>query len=336
MNQTSITDYFSFSSSGLVPKIGAKSPRFHEVIERENLYPIVHDDIMKLYFAMREVQWTENNIIVHLSSDRVSFLTLTKSEERLFRMTLGFFTVIDSLINKVIGNSYLSYFEDPEYSLAYGIQNYMEGIHQICYNEFVKIYYNGDINIFLAYKNNEAIKRKISWTKKWLANDDIRIRIFIQGLIEGVDIVNVFGIIFWFKTVGKMAGFLAVNEYIEVDEYFHYLLACLVYNKMPTKLPWNIIQQIISEYMEINDMFYSFMEEEIFVGLNFSMIIKNTKFYLNKYVTEIGYEPIYIDGVKLPYLDNRDIGRRTTSFFTKPSTDYKEIEFSKEDLELEF
>lgn len=318
---------------------------------RRQLFPIRYKKVYELYHQMRENIWNESTVLSGIKKDVTYIKQLSEDELALLKIPVASFSTIDNIITENISRNYISYFTEPEFQLAFSIQNYIEGIHQICYGEFVKQYFEGTIE-------DEVVEVKTKWITKYVGLDPythltceekaklnvkskplhkkIAYELFIGTLLEGVDINSSFAIIFWFREQGLLPGFTTLNEYVEIDENSHYILDYTLYKTLSWKLSVKRAHQICHEWLTIIKRQYSPIKKLTLPGMNYKLLISHIKFTLNSMLVNLGYPKMYNNVYQLKYMSTRDVGIRSTRQFEAVSTEYNQPIFNAEDLELTF
>lgn len=327
------------------------------------LFPINHKDVFDIYGKMKRAAWNESTVMDKVKADIKEVSILKPQELLLLKVPVAAFSVIENVIIDNLHRTYFDHFNEPEYQLAFGMQSQIEGIHQICYGELLKCYFDNEIGLEL----NPIIKSKSEWvnkyfkrdpyseltdhefnllkassTKPWLMkrpNKSKRLakEILVSLILEGVDITSNFSLIFLFRENGMLPGFTGLNEYIELDEWYHYELFITLYHKLGYRLSFKTVCKVMSEWLDLALIQYSCLQGVDALGFNYDQFISNTHFNLNLLMTNLGYaEPFIKGGKQLPYMSKRDIGIRSSRFFETINTGYEEPNYTEEDLELTF
>ena len=109
-----------------------EEPMLIENVSRFSLFPIVHNDIWKLYKKMVGCFWTPEEI--DLSKDMKDWISLTNDERYFIKMILAFFASADGVVMDNLGTRFLSDVKWSELTCAYSIQLFIEAIHSETYS----------------------------------------------------------------------------------------------------------------------------------------------------------------------------------------------------------
>ena len=96
------------------------------------------------------------------------------------------------------------------------------------------------------------------------------------------------------------------------------------------------VEEIVLGLLEVNKNIYLFIKDLSIVGLTYDLLIDHFKYRCDFVLESLGYEKMFNIETKLLYMMKKDIGIRSTSFFTSKSVDYTDSYFTEEDLELTF
>lgn len=98
-----------------------------------------------------------------------------------------------------------------------------------------------------------CIKEKADWALRWTGTKTATFgeRIIAFAAVEGIFFSGSFASIFWLKKRGLMPGLTFSNELISRDEGLHCDFACLLYTKLKNKPPPEIIRNIITDAVVI-------------------------------------------------------------------------------------
>jgi ribonucleoside-diphosphate reductase subunit M2 len=203
--------------------------------ENENRYvmfPIVDDDIWKMYKKQMDCFWRAEEI--DLSKDIKHWPTLTDNEQYFIKHILAFFAASDGIVIENLGQRFLSEVQLSEARAAYGFQLMMENIHSETYSLLIDTLVKEErekTKLFEAINNFPCIKKKADWSIKWI-NDNrssFATRLIAFACVEGIFFSGSFCSIYWLKKRGLMPGLTFSNELISRDEGMHTDFAVLLF-----------------------------------------------------------------------------------------------------------
>ena len=209
--------------------------------ENENRYvmfPIVDDDIWKMYKKQMDCFWRAEEI--DLSKDIKHWPTLTDNEQYFIKHILAFFAASDGIVIENLGQRFLSEVQLSEARAAYGFQLMMENIHSETYSLLIDTLVKEErekTKLFEAINNFPCIKKKADWSIKWI-NDNrssFATRLIAFACVEGIFFSGSFCSIYWLKKRGLMPGLTFSNELISRDEGMHTDFAVLLFSKLEKK-----------------------------------------------------------------------------------------------------
>jgi ribonucleoside-diphosphate reductase beta chain len=313
--------------------------------------------IYKIYLKMRDLIWNEKKIQSELHMDRGKLSTLNPGEYAMNKKVSSIFGGIDYFINEYNSRIYLTYFTAPRYQLAFAYQNYIEGIHQITYNEFINIYYGDTFDVAKEIREDPATQEFIDWLKAFMPNNpyiDLPLNakralesiiphdilyenkklmvakaLIASCLIEGAFIPTFFAKVFWFKHRGLLGGFTKANEYIEADEFWHLILGgeCfkdLELDEQSLKNLYLYFKVAASALLKVIESYCSYMTQYVYPGLTLSQLMTYVKSRVDITAEEMGFSKVYNQKNEIGYMESRMISSRSTSHFTSSNFEYDE------------
>jgi ribonucleoside-diphosphate reductase subunit M2 len=185
---------------------------------------------------------------------------LTDSERHFISYVLAFFAASDGIVNENLVERFSKEVQVAEARCFYGFQIMMENIHSETYSLLIDTYIKDPVqrdHLFNAIETVPCIKRKASWSLKWI-NDKYSTfaeRLVAFAAVEGIFFSGSFAAIFWLKKRGLMPGLTFSNELISRDEGLHTEFACLLYSHLRRRLHPDTIQQIVTEAVQIEQEF---------------------------------------------------------------------------------
>lgn len=202
--------------------------------------------------------WTAEEI--NLSHDQRDWARLNEHERYFISHILAFFATSDGIVNENLVGRFSNEVQVAEARCFYGFQIMMENIHSETYSLLIDAYINDPQErdyLFHAIESIPCVKRKADWTLHWIsdAKSTFAERLVAFAAVEGIFFSGSFAAIFWIKKRGLMPGLTFSNELISRDEGMHTDFACLLFTYLKRKPHPQIVQQIITEAVEIEKEF---------------------------------------------------------------------------------
>ena len=203
--------------------------------------------------------WTAEEL--DLGHDLVDWNDRLNSEERGFvSHVLAFFAASDGIVNENLVERFSNEVQAAEARCFYGFQIMMENIHSETYSLLIDTYIKEPEErefLFDAIETIPCIKRKAEWALRWINDDKSTFgeRLVAFAAVEGIFFSGSFASIFWLKKRGLMPGLTFSNELISRDEGMHTDFACLLYQHLKRRLHPNVISNIITEAVAIEQEF---------------------------------------------------------------------------------
>lgn len=293
--------------------------------DRDDLFPIIYQDVWKFYEKAEESFWRANSI--PYSDDLNDFKKLSNDEKFFIENVLAFFASSDKIVNANLRENFTTQISIPEVQQFYDLQVAMENIHTQTYHKLINAFVTDSkkrTHLFGAIKNIDSIKKKAEWAYKWIHSGTFVERLIAFAFVEGVFFSGAFCSIFWLKNRGLMTKALGVsNEYISRDEGMHTDFACLLYTKyVSNKLSKERIYEIATEACNCEIEFITESLPVKLIGMNSEHMIQYIKFVTDRLLRELGYDKLY--NVENPFEWMKTISTRSkTNFFEKHVTEYK-------------
>ena len=291
---------------------------------RDNLFPIIHDDIWNMYTNAKASFWVPEEI--DLQFDTKDFNKLNDNERFFIKNILCFFAVSDSIISDNTSEHFSSKFKNVhEIKYFYNFQTTIEDIHQHVYNLLIDTYIkNSEEKIKLLNVNSYSyIKAKADWCIKNLNPNEMSLheRILIQNIYEAIFFSGAFCSIFWLKKRGLMSGLCQANHLISKDEGLHVNFGALILNKLIHKIPQLRIYALVDEAVEIEIEFITKSLPIELIGINSNLMIQYIKFISDGFLIKLGCKKMYnvenpFDWIEMISLDSK------SNFFEKAVSEY--------------
>lgn len=290
--------------------------------QRYTLHPIIHTDIWDSFKKQEANFWTAEE--VDLSKDKKDWDLLHDNEKYFIRNILAFFAGSDGIVGVNILDNFTKDVKILEAQFAYSFQGTIEAIHSEMYSLMIDTYVD-DIDeknkLFNGITTIPCVTKKANWALKWTDNNkSFAYRLVAFAIVEGLFFSGSFCAIYWIKQRGILPGLCKANEWIARDEGLHTKFACLLYSKIVNRIDQNIIYEMITEAVEIENEFITESLPVKLIGMNNELMSEYIMCIADWLLTELGYEKKY--NVKNPFLfiENMGIQSRSNFFDERTST----------------
>jgi ribonucleoside-diphosphate reductase beta chain len=305
--------------------MAAVEPILQENKDRFVLFPIVHDDIWKMYKEQEASIWTAEEI--DLSQDIIDWETKLNDDERHFiKHVLAFFAASDGIVNENLAENFLSEVQYTEAKFFYGFQIMMENIHSETYSLLIDTYIKDKAEadkLFHAIDHFDAIKKKADWALRWIESPSFAERLIAFAAVEGIFFSGSFCSIFWMKKRGLLPGLTFSNELISRDEGLHCDFACMLHNNhLVNKVPKDRIKQIITEALDIEREFIIEALPVRLIGMNADLMTQYLEFVTDRLLVELECEKVYNVENPFDFMDMISLQGKT-NFFEKRVSEYQ-------------
>jgi ribonucleoside-diphosphate reductase subunit M2 len=297
------------------------------------MFPIQHEDIWQMYEKQVDCFWRPQEI--DLTKDLKDWETLTANEQYFISMILAFFAASDGIVLENLAQRFMREIQLSEARAFYGFQIAMENIHSHTYSLLIEtLIKNIDEKnkLFSAIENFPCIKKKASWSQKWINDEEsnFAIRLIAFACVEGIFFSGAFCSIYWLKKRGLMHGLTFSNELISRDEALHTEFAILLYHKLNTKISDKIIIDIIKEAVAIETEFICEALPCRLIGMNSVLMIQYIQFVADRLLIQLGINKIFnipnpFDWMELISIENK------TNFFESRVSEYALANKTKSD-----
>ena len=295
--------------------------------ENENRYvmfPIVDDDIWKMYKKQMDCFWRAEEI--DLSKDIKHWPTLTDNEQYFIKHILAFFAASDGIVIENLGQRFLSEVQLSEARAAYGFQLMMENIHSETYSLLIDTLVKEErekTKLFEAINNFPCIKKKADWSIKWI-NDNrssFATRLIAFACVEGIFFSGSFCSIYWLKKRGLMPGLTFSNELISRDEGMHTDFAVLLFSKLEKKPKKSKILDILKDAVKIEKEFICEALPCKLIGMNAKLMSEYIEFVADRLLVQLGCNKHYKTANPFDFMEMISMEGKT-NFFEKRVGDY--------------
>jgi len=299
-------------------------PLLKEDDNRYVMFPIVDQDIWKMYKKQEDLFWRVEEI--DLSKDYKDWDVLSGDEKYFISMILAFFAASDGIVLENLGMRFMSEIQISEARAFYGLQIAMENIHSIMYSTLIETYIKDKTEkskLFNALNEFECIKKKGDWAIKWI-NDkksSFATRLVAFACVEGIFFSGAFCAIFWLKKRGLLPGLTLSNEFISRDEALHTEFAVLLHSKLEKPLKKQKIHEIIKEAVTIETEFINEALSCRLIGMNSMLMQQYIEFVADRLSVQLGGDKIYESSNPFDWMENISIEGKD-NFFEKRVSEY--------------
>jgi len=305
---------------------------------RFTLLPIQYLDIYKMYKNLVSVRWIVEEC--DMSKDSKDFAELSDGEKHFIKCILGFFAGSDGIVCENLVVNFYNEVQIPEAKAFYAEQISNETVHSETYSRLIETYIldsREKIKILQAVRTMPFVAKKAEWALKYMNRDaDFATRLMAFAVVEGVFFSGAFCAIYWFKERNLLPGLTVSNEFISRDEGLHTDFACLLYQKLNTKLSEESAYTLFKEAVDIEKEFIIESLPCRLIGMNSEMMTLYIEFVANRLLVQLGYKQLYhskscpfsfMERISLEGKDN---------FFEKRVSSYALANCGKTDEEMAF
>nr|OQO25768.1 Ribonucleoside-diphosphate reductase small chain [Rachicladosporium sp. CCFEE 5018] len=294
--------------------------------QRFVLFPIRYQEIWQMYKKAEASFWTAEEI--DLSKDLHDWNKRLNDDERFFiSHVLAFFAASDGIVNENLVERFSGEVQIPEARCFYGFQIMMENIHSETYSLLIDTYISEPRQrtyLFNAIDNIPCIRKKANWALKWISDDasTFGCRLIAFAAVEGIFFSGSFAAIFWLKKRGLMPGLTFSNELISRDEGMHTDFACMLHAHLRNKPSLDLVHQIITEAVEIEQEFLSDALPCALLGMNAKLMCQYIEFVADRLLLALGHGKYYNATNPFDFMENISLAGKT-NFFEKRVGDYQ-------------
>ncbi|PNP39181.1 hypothetical protein TGAMA5MH_08858 [Trichoderma gamsii] len=301
-------------------------PILQENPQRFVLFPIKYHEIWQMYKKAEASFWTAEEI--DLSKDLHDWNNRLNDDEKYFiSHILAFFAASDGIVNENLVERFSGEVQIPEARCFYGFQIMMENIHSETYSLLIDTYvkeHSQRSYLFNAIETIPCIRKKADWAIKWIQDKDSSFaqRLVAFAAVEGIFFSGAFASIFWLKKRGLMPGLTFSNELISRDEGLHTDFACLLHSHLKNRASKEIIREIITDAVRIEQEFLTEALPCALLGMNATLMKQYIEFVADRLLVALGNEKIYKSSNPFDFMENISLGGKT-NFFEKRVGEYQ-------------
>ncbi|KAJ3503023.1 hypothetical protein NM208_g16600 [Fusarium decemcellulare] len=304
----------------------ADEPLLQENPQRFVLFPIKYHEIWQMYKKAEASFWTAEEI--DLSKDLHDWNNRLTADEQFFvSHILAFFAASDGIVNENLVERFSGEVQIPEARCFYGFQIMMENIHSETYSLLIDTYIKEPSQrtyLFNAIETIPCIRKKADWAIRWIQdkNSSFAQRLVAFAAVEGIFFSGAFASIFWLKKRGLMPGLTFSNELISRDEGLHTDFACLLHSHLKGRASKQVIQDIITDAVNIEQEFLTEALPCALLGMNADLMKQYIEFVADRLLVALGNEKVYKSSNPFDFMENISLGGKT-NFFEKRVGDYQ-------------
>ncbi|RGP70499.1 ribonucleoside-diphosphate reductase subunit m2 [Fusarium longipes] len=304
----------------------ADEPLLQENPQRFVLFPIKYHEIWQMYKKAEASFWTAEEI--DLSKDLHDWNNRLTSDEQFFiSHILAFFAASDGIVNENLVERFSGEVQIPEARCFYGFQIMMENIHSETYSLLIDTYIKEPAQrtyLFNAIDTIPCIRKKADWAIRWIQdkNSSFAQRLVAFAAVEGIFFSGAFASIFWLKKRGLMPGLTFSNELISRDEGLHTDFACLLHSHLKGRASKQMIQDIITDAVSIEQEFLTEALPCALLGMNSNLMKQYIEFVADRLLVALGNEKVYKATNPFDFMENISLNGKT-NFFEKRVGDYQ-------------
>jgi ribonucleoside-diphosphate reductase subunit M2 len=270
--------------------------------------------------------WTAEEI--DLSKDLHDWNNRINDDEKYFiSHILAFFAASDGIVNENLVERFSGEVQIPEARCFYGFQIMMENIHSETYSLLIDSYIKEHAQreyLFNAIDTIPCIRKKADWAIRWIQDKESTFaqRLVAFAAVEGIFFSGAFASIFWLKKRGLMPGLTFSNELISRDEGLHTDFACLLHSHLKHRASKEIIKEIITDAVRIEQEFLTEALPCALLGMNANLMKQYIEFVADRLLVALGNDKIYKSTNPFDFMENISLGGKT-NFFEKRVADYQ-------------
>ncbi|QHR82563.1 ribonucleotide reductase small subunit [Brazilian porcupinepox virus 1] len=299
----------------------------NESSDRFVIFPILHNDIWKMYKKAVASFWTVEE--VDLSNDLRDWEKLSDKEQHFIKYVLAFFSSSDGIVNENLAARFYNEVQLSEARCFYGFQIAMENIHSEMYSLLIDTYIKDPIEkrfLFNAIENIDCVKKKAIWTKRWISDykSTFGERLVAFAAVEGIFFSGSFAAIFWIKKRGLLPGLTFSNELISRDEGLHCDFACLLFKYLINPPHESLVTDIIREAVYIEQLFLKDAIPVDLIGMNYNLMCRYIEFVADRLLCELGFKKVYNVSNPFDFMENISLEGKT-NFFERRVGEYQKM-----------
>lgn len=297
-------------------------PQIRKGLRKYSLLPVEYPQLREFFMIGWKAIWSPHE--VQYDTDIRHFNTLLDEDEKhMVEYILKFFMVADGVISENVRVEKEN-IQIPEIKQYYSLKDTVEAGHQEAYAHAINSYFpnTSDQDAMIEeIENSEFLKKKIEMTVKYTQEGNLGTRLFSTSVIEGLSFQQLFMIVKWFETTGRLPGLAFLNEQISKDEYDHHFHTTLFWDLVKHKPTQEQAHSIVRDIVEGEIIFAKFLIRNDKPNLTLKMSIDFIYYWADKCLKAFNYAPIYGITSPIDYMAKFGASSRA-GFFEKQVGDY--------------
>ncbi|KAH9999351.1 ribonucleotide reductase [Russula vinacea] len=235
---------------------------------------------------------------------------------------LAFFAASDGIVNENLVERFSTEVQVAEARCFYGFQIMMENIHSETYSLLIETYVSDPeqrTHLFDAIETVPCIKKKAAWALRWISD-----KLVAFAAVEGIFFSGSFAAIFWIKKRGLMPGLTFSNELISRDEGLHTDFACLLFKHLRRRPHPDVIRDIITESVGIEQEFLSDALPVGLIGMNAALMCQYIEFVADRLLLALGNPKHYQATNPFDFMDLISLQGKA-NFFERRVSEYSMV-----------
>lgn len=288
------------------------------------MFPIIHDDIWRMYKQAEACFWTASEI--DLGDDLIQWPLLKDDERWFLSHVLAFFAASDGIVNENLATRFMREVQWPEARCFYGFQIAIENIHGEMYSMLIDTLVKDATErtkLLNAIDTIPCVAKKAQWAQKWIEGEaSFALRLIAFAAVEGIFFSGSFCAIYWMKKRGLLPGVCASNELISRDEGLHCNFAVLLFSKLIHKPDPSVITSLIQEAVACEKEFILEALPVSMIGMNAQLMSQYIEFVADRLLRELECQSAYGSPNPFDWMENISLEGKT-NFFEKRVTEYQ-------------
>ncbi|KAI0003062.1 ribonucleotide reductase [Russula compacta] len=303
-------------------------PLLVESRRRFVLFPIQYPDIWRMYKQAQASVWTVGEI--NLAHDIRDWNERLNDNEHFFiSRVLAFFAASDGIVNGHLVERFSAEVQVAEARCFYGFQIMMENIHSETYSLLINTYIPDPLqrtHLFDAIETIPCVKKKATWALRWISDKSSTFaeRLVAFAAVEAIFFSASSAAIFWIKKRGLMHGLTFSDELISRDKGMHTDFACLLFKHLRRRPHPDVIRDIITESVTIEQEFLSDALPVGLIGMNATLMCQYIEFVADRLLLALGNPKHYNATNPFDFMDLISLHDKA-NFFEKRVSEYSMV-----------
>lgn len=302
-------------------------PILKDQLSRFTMFPVRYHDLFEKYKVAQSALWTAEEVDYSAGKNQTDWNKVLSDDEREFvKMILAFFAGADGIVNENLDVNFSNEVQLSEARSFYTVQMYAETVHSETYSLLLETYVKDadeQRRLFDAIETIPVISSKAQWALKYMSpSKPFAQRLVAFVCVEGLLFSSSFASIYWLKSRNLLPALCVANNFIAADEGQHQQFGELLYSHLKYKLSHDLVEQIISEAVNVE---VEFTREAVpcqMIGLNADLMEEYIKFVADRILVALGNPKKYNTRNPFPFMENLAI-RGKGNFFEVQNSEYQ-------------